>query len=240
MSRVCAVSRLGEVDYAGALALQRRLAEARARGAAPDRLLLLTHPHTFTLGSAARAEHLLWDEAERQRRGVVVHRADRGGDVTYHGPGQLVAYPIITLETRDPIAYVRALEQVVIGALADFGIRARAVAGLTGVWADAPAGPAKVCAIGVRVTARAVTRHGFALNVNTDLSYFSGIVPCGIHDRGVTSLAALLGGPADADAAAARVVAHFGRVFGFEMRVTNPKSSLAAYQLPDLSQEMIL
>ncbi|MGQ9889653.1 MAG: lipoyl(octanoyl) transferase LipB [Aggregatilineales bacterium] len=240
MSRVCEVWQLGEMDYAAALALQGRLAAARAAGAAPDRLVLLTHPHTFTLGSAARAEHLLWDAAERARRGVAVHRADRGGGVTYHGPGQLVAYPIVTLETRDPIGYARALEQVVIGALADFGVRARAVAGLTGVWVDTPSGPAKVCAIGARITARGVTKHGCALNVNADLSYFGGIVPCGIHSCGVTSLASLLGGTVEMDAVAARVVAHFGRVFGFEMRVTNPKSSLAAYQLPDLSQEMIL
>ena len=234
MSRVCEVWQLGEMDYAAALALQGRLAAARAAGDAPDRLLLLTHPHTFTLGSAARAEHLLWGAAERARRGVAVHRADRGGGVTYHGPGQLVAYPIITLETRDPIAYARALEQVVIGALADFGIRACAVAGLTGVWADTPSGLAKVCAIGARITARSVTKHGCALNVSADLSYFGGIVPCGIRDRGVTSMAALLGGPVDTDAVTARIVARFGRVFGFEIRTTNPARSPAAYQLLDL------
>lgn len=262
MSRVCEVWQLGEVDYAAALALQGRLAAARAAASAPDRLLLLTHPHTFTLGSAARPEHLLWDAAERQRRGVAVHRADRGGGVTYHGPGQLVAYPIITLDdadltpvslrstpslpmerglggevSRDVIAYMRALEAVVIGALADCGIRAYTAAGLTGVWADTPCGPAKVCAIGARVTARGVTKHGCALNVNTDLSYFSGIVSCGIRDRGVTSMAALLGGPADAAAVAARVAAHFARVFGFQMRSAHlAAGDPTAHALADLGK----
>lgn len=218
MSRVCALWRLGEVAYAEALALQTRLAAARGRGETGDALLLLSHPHTYTLGSAGRSEHLLWDAAERQRRGVQVCRADRGGDITYHGPGQLVGYPIIALETRDPIAYVRALERVVIGALADFGIAGRAQAGLTGVWVETPGGAAKICAIGVRVSARAVTKHGFALNINTDMAYFSGIIPCGLRDRGVTSMAALLGGPLDADAVEARAAARFGQVFGFAMQ----------------------
>lgn len=218
MSRICEVWRLGELDYAAALALQGRLAAARARGETPDRLLLLSHPHTFTLGSASRAEHLLWDEAERQRRGVQVCRADRGGGVTYHGPGQLVGYPIVALERRDAVGYLRALEQVVIGALADFGIAGLTQAGLTGVWVETPGGAAKICALGARVSARAVTKHGFALNISTDMAYFSGIVPCGLRQRGVTSMAALAGGAAGADAVAARVVAHFGRVFGCEMR----------------------
>jgi lipoyl(octanoyl) transferase len=215
VSRVCEVWRLGEVDYTAALALQTRLAAARGRGETGDRLLLLTHPHTFTLGSAGRMEHLLWNEAECQRRGVRVCRADRGGDITYHGPGQLVAYPIVALERRDAVGYVRALEQVVIGALADCGIAAQTLAGLTGVWA----GGAKICAIGVRVTARAVTRHGFALNVNPDLAYFGGIIPCGLRDRAVTSMAALLGRPPDWDTVEARIAARFGQVFGFEMVV---------------------
>jgi lipoyl(octanoyl) transferase len=224
----CEVLRLGRVPYAEALELQARLADERGQGA-PDRLLLLEHPHTYTLGSSAKDEHLLMPEAERQRLGIEVFRADRGGDITYHGPGQLVGYPIIQLQRdalrADVVGYVRRLEQVIIAALAEYGVAAMPIPGLTGVWVspsdESPQGEAKIAAIGVRVNVRAVTRHGFALNLNTDLRYFGGIIPCGIRDKGVTSLAALLGAPVDEDQATQRLITHFGEVFGFEMVAGN-------------------
>jgi lipoyl(octanoyl) transferase len=151
-------------------------------------------------------------------------RVDRGGDITYHGPGQLIGYPIIQLPREadslrlNVTGYIRNIETVIIRTLADYDIVGKPILGLTGVWVDTPHGEAKVCAIGVRVNVRAVTKHGFALNLNTDLSYFDGIVPCGISDKGVTSLAALLGKPVEEAEAASRVIAHFGEVFGYKMR----------------------
>ncbi len=221
----CEVLRLGRVPYAEALDLQTRLADERAHGA-PDRLLLLEHPHTYTMGSSAKDQHLLMPEAERQRLGIAVFKADRGGDITYHGPGQLVGYPIIQLQHdtlhADFVGYVRKLEQVIIATLAEYAIAAKPIKGLTGVWVDTDQGEAKIAAIGVRINVRAVTRHGFALNLNTDMRYFEGIIPCGIRDKGVTGLAALLGAPVDEDEAANRLIAQFGAVFGFEMISNQP------------------
>ncbi|MBE0689347.1 MAG: lipoyl(octanoyl) transferase LipB, partial [Anaerolineae bacterium] len=182
---VCEVVNLGRMPYAEAWALQNTLADARGRDEIPDRLLLLEHPHTYTFGSAVHEEHLLLDDEQLRARGIDVVRTDRGGDITYHGPGQLVGYPILKLASAqgalraDVLAYVRALETIIIRALADFDVDAGVIPGLTGVWV----GEAKIAAIGVRVTARTVTKHGFAINLNTDLSYFDGIVPCGIHDK---------------------------------------------------------
>ncbi len=215
MTAVCEVVRLGRMNYADAWTLQNALVEARARGSIADRLLLVEHPHTYTFGSAAGADHLLLDDEALRARGIAVFRADRGGDITYHGPGQLVGYPILKLtdergELRaDAISYLRGLERTIIAALATYGVMAGTIAGLTGVWI----GDAKIAAIGVRVTARAVTKHGFAINLNSDLSYFDGIVPCGIHDKGVTSLAALLGTPIDIEAFSRRLIDAFGAVF---------------------------
>ncbi len=221
----CEVWRLGRSAYAEALDLQNRLAEARSQGS-PDRLLLLEHPHTYTMGSSAKDEHLLMPPEERARLGIEIFRADRGGDITYHGPGQLVGYPIIQLQRdnlrTDFVGYVRKLEAVIIAMLADYGVEGKPIKGLTGVWVETPTGEAKIAAIGVRINARAVTKHGFAFNLNTDLRYFEGIIPCGIRDKGVTSLAALLGAPVNEDQAAARLVTHFGAVFGFEMVERNP------------------
>jgi lipoate-protein ligase B len=225
---VCEVWRLGQVDYRQAWQLQDELVQARSHDAAPDRLLLLEHPHTFTLGSAGHEDYVLWDAAERQRRGVALLRIDRGGDVTYHGPGQLVGYPILQLprsEERlrlDVLGYLRQIETVIIRTLADYRIAAKPLEGLTGVWVDTPRGEEKICAIGVRINVKAVTKHGFALNINTDLDYFSGIIPCGIRDKGVTSLARLLGGPVDMDAVTDRLIAHFGAVFGYTMQPVTP------------------
>jgi lipoyl(octanoyl) transferase len=220
----CEVYKLGCVPYQEAWDWQTEAVQARSNDEAPDRLLLLEHPHTFTLGSAGHDEYVLWDEAERQRRGVEVLRIDRGGDVTYHGPGQLVGYPIIMLPRADGPGrkldvrgYLRNIEAAIIRTLADFGIAGKAIDGLTGVWVDTPHGEEKICAIGVKINTKAVTKHGFALNVNTDLEYFNGIVPCGIHDKGVTNMAHLLGGPVDMNQATDCLIAHFGEVFGYEM-----------------------
>jgi len=224
----CEILQPGHVSYQDALDLQNRLVEMRSRGEAPDRLLLLEHPHTYTLGTSGHDDHLLLSEDELAQRGIEVYHIDRGGDITYHGPGQLVGYPIIQLPREgnlraDFVGYVRKLETVLIDTLADFGIAARPIAGLTGVWVDMPDGEAKIAAIGVKVNVRAVTKHGFALNVNTDLSYFDGIIPCGIADKGVTSMAQLLGVPIDETQVAERVVAHFGDVFGMTMLRSNPQ-----------------
>ncbi|MEO8393531.1 MAG: lipoyl(octanoyl) transferase LipB [Chloroflexota bacterium] len=227
--RLCEVWQIGRIGYAEALDLQNRLAN-EPDGA--DRLLLLEHPHTYTLGSSARDEHLLMPPEERERLGIEVFKADRGGDITYHGPGQLVGYPIIHLQRdtlrTDFIGYVRNLEQVIIATLADYGIPARPIKGLTGVWVDTPGArsshrESKIAAIGVRINVRAVTKHGFALNLNSDLSYFDGIIPCGIRDKGVTGLAALLGAPVDETEIMRRLIGHFGDVFEYdEMLIKQP------------------
>lgn len=197
---------LGTVPYREAEALQRAVHEH----ATDDYLLLQEHPHVYTLGSSAHAEHILRDPASV---GAELVEADRGGDVTYHGPGQLVGYPIVSLAEwragqRDVVAYVRRLEDVLIAVLADFGITAQRSEGFTGVWV----GDEKIAAIGVRV-ARGRTRHGFALNVDPDLSMFEHIVPCGIRDRGVTSMTKVLGRPVAMREVVDRVVAHFADAF---------------------------
>lgn len=223
----CEIWTLGRAAYADAWALQNQLSDARSCDAAPDRLLLVEHPHTYTLGSSGHENYVLLTPEERQQRGVTLFRVDRGGDVTYHGPGQIVGYPILKLPRdhqlrANVIGYVRKLEQVIIATLTDYGIPARGIAGLTGVWVDTPRGEEKIAAIGVRVNVKAVTKHGFALNVNTDLSYFDGIIPCGIRDKGVTSMAALLGAAVDVSDVRQRIIQHFGGVFGCEMVETTP------------------
>jgi lipoate-protein ligase B len=206
-----AVRRLGRLGYDRAWALQRELVAARRAGHAPDTLLLLEHPPVITLGRSGATAHLLGSEAELERRGVAFVETDRGGDITFHGPGQIVGYAIVDLAARgrDLHRYLRDLESVLIRALAEFRIAAGRVEGLTGVWV----GDAKVAAIGIRVS-RWVTHHGFALNVDTDLSYFDLIVPCGIADRRVTSMKALLGRAVDRDAVEDALSRAFASVFG--------------------------
>ena len=205
------VRRLGMVPYAEAAAIQADLHERRARGECADTLLLLEHPHVYTIGRRGSALDVLWDAEALGRRSVEVVETDRGGQVTYHGPGQLVGYPIVDLGAgADLVAYVRRLEEVLIGTLADFGLAAERDAGNTGVWVNS----AKIAAIGVRVT-RSVTKHGFALNVAPDLSYFAGIVPCGITDKSVTSMALELGGAPVMSAVVDAVERQFVRVFGY-------------------------
>ncbi len=165
------------MDYQEAFRLQRELVEGRKRDVVPDQFLIVEHPHTITLGRNGKLEHLLASPDILERAGIAFHETDRGGDITYHGPGQIVGYPILDLREwkRDVGAYVRALEQVLIDTLADFGIASQRVAGLTGVWTRGR----KIAAIGVHIS-RWVTSHGFALNVDTDLRYFQYIVPCGL------------------------------------------------------------
>jgi lipoyl(octanoyl) transferase len=180
------VERLGRVEYRDGWDRQRALVEAHARDeATPDTVLLLEHPAVYTLGRRADPTHVLFDSQELRARGIDVVEVDRGGDVTYHGPGQLVGYPILRLaRARGVVDYVRALEDVLVVALESLGVHGVRQPGLTGVWVDGE----KIAAIGVRVAAGGITSHGFALNVAPDLADFTGIVPCGIQDRGVTSL----------------------------------------------------
>ncbi len=205
------VKRLGRIRYADGLALQERLVAERKAGSVPDTLLLLEHEPVFTLGRNARQENVLFPVEALRQRGFDVFEAGRGGDVTYHGPGQLVAYPILELphERRDVHRYVRDLEEVMIRLCADYGLTGGRVAGRTGCWI----GDDKVGAIGVRIS-RWVTSHGLAFNVTTDLAPFRLIVPCGISDKGVTSLLKLLGREVPMDEVMDRLEARFREVFG--------------------------
>jgi lipoyl(octanoyl) transferase len=191
VTRPLAVRSLGTVSYREGLALQEELVRARREDRVTDTLLLLQHPHVITLGSSADPAHVLAGPAEREGLGIELFTTGRGGDVTYHGPGQLVGYPILALEEsrRDLHRYLRDLEGALIDALAELGIAAERRAGRTGVWT--PGG--KIAALGVRVSSGWITSHGFALNVATDLAYFDTIVPCGIQDASVTSVVRELG-----------------------------------------------
>jgi lipoyl(octanoyl) transferase len=210
--RALEVRRLGLVPYLDALAIQRELVEDRRTNRVGDLLLFVEHPHVLTLGVRGDGgrTHILATSEALASLGVEVHETGRGGDISYHGPGQIVGYPIIDLrpDRCDVHRYVRDLEDVLIRTATDFGIDAGRVEGLTGVWV----GREKLAAIGVRI-ARWITSHGFALNVTTDLEYFNLIVPCGIPDRGVTSLARLLGRAVDRAEVEERIAYHFSRVF---------------------------
>ena len=237
---------LGLVSYEEAWELQNRLAVEIASGTRPATLLLLEHPHTYTFGRSGNIENMLWDEAELARRGISVHWVDRGGDVTYHGPGQLVGYPLIPLGTMnshadtsqdsvhlpqvDYIQYLRKLESLLIIALANLGVAATQYPGLTGVWVqknknatdqdsnqDTNHLPHKIAAIGVKVDARGVSRHGFALNVNPDMTCWEGIVGCGLDDYPVTKLVDLLDPTPAMETVTLGVVAAFGKEFKYTM-----------------------
>jgi lipoyl(octanoyl) transferase len=216
------VRRLGVVPYAAASEMQRALVEERRAGRVPDLLLLLEHPHVITLGvkvDAARS-HLVATPALLASKQVEVHESGRGGDITYHGPGQIVGYPILDLrpDRCDVHRYVRDLEEVMIRTAADFGLQAGRIQGLTGAWVGAD----KLGAIGVRIS-RWITSHGFAFNVTTDLDFFRLIVPCGITSGGVTSLSRALGRMVPREKAEASLVRHFGDVF--DRRVLEPAAS---------------
>lgn len=246
MERACHVHQLGLMPYEETWELQDRLAGEIASGTRPATLLLLEHPHTYTFGRRGNAENLLWDEAELAHRGISVHWVDRGGDVTYHGPGQLVGYPLIPLGAMnslvepsrdsahlpqvDYIEYLRKLESMLIKALANLGVAATQNPGLTGVWVqknkndmdkdsdqDTNHLPYKIAAIGVKVDARGVSRHGFALNVDPDMSYWEGIVGCGLEDYPVTKLVDLLDQAPAMEQVALGVVSAFSEQFNYTM-----------------------
>jgi lipoyl(octanoyl) transferase len=215
--------------------LQQRLVEARKVGAVPDVLLLCEHPHVITLGRNGKRKHLRASDRLLAQMGVEFHSSDRGGDITYHGPGQIVGYPIIDLagHRRDVRWYVGQLEEVMIRTSADFGVDAGRVEGRHGVWVDTISSEEKLGALGVHLS-RWVTSHGFAYNVSTDLRYFDLIVPCGIAGARSTSLERVLGAPADIGIARDRVAAHFAEVFGRDLVQTTSeelRESLAVAQI---------
>jgi lipoyl(octanoyl) transferase len=234
------VEDLGLIDYQAAREIQETYAAEIAAGARVPTLLLLEHPHVYTFGRLGQAGNLLWDQSKLKEMNIPVHWVDRGGDVTYHGPGQLVGYPLIPLgqvdsgkriPQADYVGYVRKLEQTLILALARLGLVAGQRQGLTGVWVQADVWsrcsrcrpedrqkPAKIAAIGVKVDARGVSRHGFALNVDPDMVYWEGIIACGLAEEPVASLADLLDPIPEMEKVKAAIVSAFGEVFGYGMQ----------------------
>ena len=213
----CRVQQLGLVDYGAALRLQQELVAARKAGTTPDTLLLLEHPHVYTLGRNAQRTNLLATEERLSQLGAKLFETDRGGDITYHGPGQLVGYPIfdLTQHRRDIAWYMRSLEEVFIRMAKDYGVEAERLAGVPGVWV----GNDKLVAMGVHIS-RWVTSHGFAFNVSPDLDYFRYIVPCGLQGKGVTSLERLLGRQVAMEEAMDRTIAQMGAVFDLQMETS--------------------
>lgn len=224
--RPCELIRLGVLPYAEGWELQRRLVSERTSNRRVDTLVLLEHDHVYTLGRQGDYAHLLVDSDELARLGASVFRIDRGGDITYHGPGQLVGYPILDLRPRgcDLHQYVRDVEEVIIRTIAGYGIVGERNPGYAGVWV----GTDKIAAIGIRVS-KWISSHGFALNVDPDLGYFDHIVPCGLHDRGVTSIAKLVGSQVSVEDVVPLVIEHFSHVFGYDLvRLGKPVTALAA------------
>ena len=247
----CEVCDLGLIEYERAWHLQDKFAEEIAAGRRAPTLLLLEHPHVYTFGRKGHAENLLWDDQQLKEHGLAVHWVDRGGDVTYHGPGQLVGYPLIPLGVpqidpshtgvgesggsiripeADYVGYLRKLERTLVIATARLGLAAGQLSGMTGVWVQADVfsrcprckpeerkKPAKIAAIGVKVDVHGITRHGFALNVNPDMTYWDGIIGCGLAEYPVVSLADLLPNPPGMQKVKEEVSAAFGEVFGFGM-----------------------
>jgi lipoyl(octanoyl) transferase len=248
---ICLIVDLGLIGYEEAFALQKRVVAARKADAIGDVLLLCEHPHVITLGRSGKRENLLASERVLAQKGVEFHATNRGGDITYHGPGQIVGYPVIQLAAirRDVVWYVRMLEEVMIRTCGDFGIAAGREEGKTGAWidpqkrdspqraqssqsftgAEAERQSEKIGAIGVHIS-RWVTSHGFAFNVATDLRYFELIVPCGIAERKATSLEKVLGRAVKRNEAAPKIVEHFGEVFGREPRQTSREELLGALE----------
>ncbi|MGB9897018.1 lipoyl(octanoyl) transferase LipB [Thermanaerothrix sp.] len=222
---------LGRVDYDLAWTLQNQIADEIRQGLRPATLLLLEHPHVFTIGRRGSRAHILWDDVECTRRQVILRDVDRGGDVTYHGPGQLVGYPILPLAQTgwegdrlpqtDFIGYLRRLEDTLIALLDTYGVNAFRREGLTGVWVNLslPGGsslPAKIASIGVKVDRFGISRHGFALNITPNMEYWNGIIPCGLEGVRMTSLAELIAPPPTMIEAAAAIGPIFARIFNFE------------------------
>ena len=228
---------LGRLDYAAALALQQQVSALRQQESIGDVLLLVEHPPVLTLGRNAHRQHVVASDELLARRGISLFETNRGGDVTYHGPGQLVGYPILHLRGFTPslgiVEYLRKLEEVLIRACADYGVLTQRAPGRAGVW-TMPGGAVaekKIAALGVHV-ARGVTTHGFALNVTTDLNDFELIVPCGIRDRGVTSIEAEVDSAPSLGQVANSVSRHFGRVFGRQMVWMEALDDLLPYAHP--------
>jgi lipoyl(octanoyl) transferase len=223
----CLTVDLGLIGYAEAWELQKRIVSARKVGAIEDVLLFCQHPHVITLGRSGKPENLLASEHVLRQKGVEFHASDRGGDITYHGPGQVVGYPIVNLGAirRDVGWYVRTLEEAMIRATAEFGITAERVAGKTGIWVRAGNSEEKLAAIGVHIS-RWVTSHGFAYNVSTDLRNFELIVPCGIADCKATSLEKLLGRNVGEKEVSPRIAKHLGELLGLEMKEAPRKELL--------------
>jgi lipoate-protein ligase B len=241
---------LGLIEYETAWKLQEQYAREIAERKRSSTLLLLEHPHVYTFGRRGKQENLLWSESQLKEKGIAIHWVDRGGDVTYHGPGQLVGYPLIPLTPlpseqgtgdkeqgripqADYVGYVRKLEETLIVALARLGLVAGQRSGLTGVWIQADVHsrcprckpedrkkPAKIAAIGIKVDARGISRHGFALNVNPDMEYWDGIIGCGLQDEPIVSLADLFPEPPGMERVKQEIVAAFGEVFGYEVKET--------------------
>lgn len=244
----CVIYQLGLVDYQSAWDLQNELAEKIAIGEHPPSFLLLEHPHTYTFGRRGQEENLLWEQTKLQDQKVEVHWVDRGGDVTYHGPGQLVGYPLLPLGeiTPDPlsgkprlaqidyIAYLRNLEKVLIKALARLGLPTGQIKGHTGVWVQPNVAsrckncppeflqaPSKIASIGVKVDARGISRHGFALNVSPDMRYWEGIVACGLENQNQISLAQLMGSSPEMELVMDKIIGAFEEIFDYEVRLSD-------------------
>ena len=225
--KICWRIDLGLIGYADAYALQKRVVAARKAEAIEDVLLLCEHPHVITQGRNGKREHLLVSERVLRQKGVEYHETSRGGDITYHGPGQIVGYPILNLGAirRDVVWYVRTLEEAMIRATSEFGIASQRVAGKTGIWVRTENSEEKLGAIGVHIS-RWVTSHGFAYNVSTDLRNFDWIVPCGIADRKATSLEKLLGRSVEEKEVAPRIANYLGELLELEMKEASRKELL--------------
>jgi lipoyl(octanoyl) transferase len=225
--RTCQIVDWGLVGYAEAYALQKRIVAARKAEAIEDVLLFCEHPHVITQGRNGKREHLLASEHVLRQKGIEYYETSRGGDITYHGPGQIVGYPILNLGAirRDVVWYVRTLEEAMIQATEEFGIKPERVAGKTGIWVRTSNTEEKLAAIGVHIS-RWVTSHGFAYNVSTDLRNFDLIVPCGIADRKATSLEKLLGRSVEEKEVAPRIAKHLGELLGLEMKEASGKAIL--------------
>ena len=237
----CLITDLGFISYSDAFALQRRLVAARKAGAIDDVFLLCEHPHVITLGRNANRSNLLASEPVLRQKAVELHETNRGGDITYHGPGQIVGYPILNLAhlRRDVGWYVRTLEEVMIRASSNFGVTAYRVAERTGIWVEAGGKEEKLAAIGVHIS-RWVTSHGMAYNVSTDLRYFDWIVPCGIAERRATSLERALGRPVACGEVRERMVARFGEVFDRVLKHVSRGELCEALETPNQEARSVI
>ncbi len=230
--KILNVVELGQIDYLQAWKLQKATFEQRLNDEVEDTLYLLEHPHTYTLGKVADRNNLICSVDYLEKNNVKIYDVDRGGDITYHGPGQLVGYPIIDLKNwkQDAHEYLRGLEAVIISVCEHYGLKTNRIKGLTGVWID----NRKICAIGIKIS-KWVTMHGFALNVNTDLSLFNGIIPCGIRDKEVTSLKKELGKEIPMDEVKELIVKYFKEYFNYE--ATKKINDLSLFKMKEIREE---